>query len=911
MDSAQIDRGAQAQVLRTVVDTARGGTSAVLVVVGDAGLGKTSVLDEVESLAGDVTVLRAHAVDFESAVPFAALQHLLAPRLPLLAGLPAPLRGALEAALEVRPGRPDPFRTGLGVVGLLAAVTPTICLIDDAHHLDAASAEALAVAARRLGRAPVALVFAGRPNRSLAMLDGLPRLELTPLSHTGSRRLLTAALRAPIDDAVRDQLVCEARGVPAAVTDVVRGLRHTADLAGGFALPGALRPPAALVDEYRARLAAVPAGVRRFTLIAAADPTGDPALLWRAAQMAGVYGAGSAAAVAVSMSIGRRILFPGPLVRSAIYHAADAGEKREIHAVLAAATDALRAADRRAWHRALAVMAPDAEASHGLEHAVPAARSTGGVAAVAAFLERAAALTDDAGQRFALTLAAAAAKLDAGDVDAAAELSGAARLDVAEQTQTAQLAAFEARVAFARTRRAQEAQRLVEAVTQLSRHEPATDASVRLHALVATYWTGSEETGAAHREQLLDSDRDAGDPASAELAALVSPALAEAMFGDRAAAVPLARRAVTALLERADEPEGLDPASAWIMCSIAWDDEALATILDRQLAAVRGAGSVGALPIALTSRALLHLHAGELDRATRCLREATQLSSVVPELVELGVAAWRGDRGTVGELSGRMTDATPEGLGPRQAAAVSYARLLLHNGAGTYAQALDSIDIASGTDELGFHVFVPAELVEAAVFGGQRELAGELTMRLDAHTDAAGTPWALGLRARCRALIADGPEAEDLFANSVDHLRRSATPIQLARSQLLLGEWLRRRQRRTEARAALREAFDVFSSAGATLFAKRAARELRAAGQLAPRTRDRLGLSDQELAVAVRVAEGKTSKEVAAELVLSPRTVDAHLRSIFAKLGVKSRRDIRYALPSAMAAQRGGSAKTT
>lgn len=903
MDSAQLGRRTEVAELHKLLDTPRGGASAALVLSGVAGLGKSSLLDEIETMATDFDLLRSRAVEFESRMPFAALQHLLASRLPLLPTLPGPLRAALDVAFGQRPGHVDPFKAGLGVIALLTVVTPTLCLIDDAQHLDPASAEVLGLAARRLDHEPVAIVFAAEPGHGIVVLDELPQLRLTALSLDAADRLLSSTLAAPIDPAVRAKILAEARGVPAAIAGVARGVRVPADLAGGYALPGSIEPPRTLVVEYEARLSALSPAGRTFALLAATDPTGDPALLWRAAQSAGVHASAAVAADAVSMTIGRRVAFAHPLVSSAIYHGADASQRRVIHNVLASATDAVIAPDRLAWHRGQAAVGLDEEVSRALETHAAAASSRGGVAAEAAFLERAAALTADPARRFQLTVDAAAVKLDAGDVDAATGLSASARLDAIDEVHAVRLDAVDAQAAFARTRRADEARQLIAAAQRLNTREPLTGAPVRLQALVAAYWTGTHRPEAD--DDLSTLDQLSGECADAELADLVSTALTTAMYGDRAAAVPQARRAVNGLLEHATRPEGFDAASAWIACSIAWDDHALDAILGEQVAAVRNAGRVGALPVVLTSRALGHLHAGELGGAAECVSEAKQFSDSVPELVELGVAAWRGDRQATERLCGRLEASAPRGPGPRQLAAMIYGRLVVYNGAGNYPKALAAATAGSGLDELGFHVFIPPELVEAAAFGGQMDMAVDITDRLGQHAEAAGTAWALGIHRRCQALVSAGPQAEELFAQSVDYLRASRTPIQLARTQLLFGEWLRRRQRRGDARTQLRDAFDSFSTAGAAQFAKRARRELRAAGEMAPQPRGRVGeLSDQELAVAERVADGKTSKEVAAELVLSPRTVDAHLRSIFSKLGVRSRREIRHALPSTSTTQR-------
>jgi len=901
VDSAQIGRRTEVDALGRLLDAARAGASAGIVVNGAAGVGKTFLLAEIETMATDFAILRSRAVEFESRMPFAALQHLLAPRLPLLPTLPGPLRAALEMAFGLRPGQVDPFKVGLGVVALLTVVAPTLCLIDDAQHLDPLSAEALVLAARRLGQVPVTVVLLARPDHGVAALHELPHLSLTPLLHDGARRLLCSTLGVRLDDAVCDQIIGEARGVPAAIAGIAGCVRAAAALAGGYALPGIITPPTPLMDDYGHRLDGLAVPAQNFALLAASDPTGDPALLWRAAQSAGVEGYAAAAADAVSMTIGRRVTFDHPLARSAVYHWADASQRRASHEALAASTDAARAPDRRAWHRGKAAIGPDEEVSRELEANAIVAGRRGGVAAAAAFLERAAALSADPARRFHLTVDAAAVKLDAGDADAAAGLTSAARLDAIDEMDALRLDAVEAQTAFAKTWRAEEARGLVAAAQRLAAREPGAEAPQRLQALVAAYWTGH---GPNATEDLWAFDRRAFEPDRAGLADLFSAALSSATSGDRAAAVPLARRALGALSEDAAQLEVCDPALAWITGSIAWDDHALDRILDEQIAVARDTGRVGALPVTLTSRALVHMHAGELGRAAECVAEAKNFSDVVPEFVELGVAAWRGDRRTADQLCERLSGSSPLGLRPMQLAAVAYARLLINNATGNYREALAAAQVGAGLDELQFHVFIPPELVEAAALGGRMEMAVELSARLGRHTEAAGTPWALGVHRRCQALVSAESDAEELFTASVDQLRASRSPIQLARSQMLFGEWLRRRQRRSEARVHLREAFDAFSVSGAAMFAKRALRELRAAGEMAPQVRGRRGeLSDQELAVAERVADGKTSKEVAAELVLSPRTVDAHLRSIFSKLGVKSRREIRHALPSTASSQ--------
>lgn len=892
VDSAHLGRYDE---ITELVDLLRPSNAArALMVTGAPGFGKSALLDELVSRATDFTVLRCSASEFEASLPYSALHQLLKPRLPLASGLSIPLRAALETAFGSRHGRPDPLKLGVAALSLLGSVTPTLCLVDDAQWLDTLSAHTLALAARRLHGEPVVIVLAARPDHQHAPLHDLPSLSLSPLSEAGTRWLLSTILPIPLDESVTDQIVAESRGVPAAVAALAGGIRRPSDVAGGFLLPAVVDVPAASKAAAEAALSTLPPTARTLALLAAADPTGDPALLWRASGAFGVSGSDADPLTDGGLlDIGARVRFPDPLFRPAIYQRAQPAARRAVHAALAAATPQETFPDRRAWHLGQSTTGPDPGLSLLLESTAPVARRGGGVAAAAAFYERSAVFAEDPARRFDLTMQAAVANSDVGNLDAAAHLSASARLHARTDTQNAKVDAFQACVAFSRSRCPTTAGALLSAARRWATQDPAAATNAYSSALVAAYLTGTS-TG----DDTVDPGELVANAAARERPVdVVLPALAGALSGERAAVVPAARTALASLGDHADDPDQFDPAWAWIVGSLAWDDDALHAITERQLAAVRRVGRMAALPVALTSRALVHLQGGELDLAAECVTEARRFSTSIPVLVELGIAAWRGDRRFVGRARDQLCPADAPPPDPRHVVGCVYAELVLHNSMGNDAAALVAAEAHVVADEPGFHVFVPPELIEAAIRSGQVQQARAAFDRLRAHAVAASSPWALGIERRCAAMLGDPDKAEAGFAESVEYLEASRARLELARTQLLFGEWLRRRQRRNEAREYLRPAYKTFAAAGAVQFANRAARELRAAGIAPPRTLSTSGsLSAQEYAIAERVADGKTSKEVAAELVLSPRTVDAHLRSIFAKLEIKSRREIRKTL---------------
>ncbi|GAB7192130.1 LuxR family transcriptional regulator [Kineococcus sp. NUM-3379] len=911
----------ESAVLGNLLRAATGGSGGTLVVRGVAGIGKSVLVDHAvqatatTSRVRDLRVLRATGVEFEADLAFAGLHQLCSPLLEHLGELPAPQADALRSALGLggQPAAPEAaLLVGAGLLALLAAaarVTPVVCVVDDVQWLDEASTKALAFAARRLDDVPVALLLVvrdGEPDDEPAaaqILGRLPHLRLAGLRDRDARALLAAEVRAPIDPRVRDRVVAEARGNPLALVELPRTF-SPAELAGGYGLPDDESVPAVLESSFRHRLMTLPAASLAFVTLAAAEPTGDPALLWRAVREAGLSPRAALPAEATGLlSVGTTVRFRHPLVRSAVYRAAGLSERRAAHRALALATDPQTDPDRRAWHLALAADGPDEEVAAELVRSADRAQARGGLAATGAFLERAAALSPDPARRAERLVSAAVAKRAAGAPEAAVELLAAAENGVLDVRQRAHVVVLRARTAFDRRRDADAVEGLLTAGRSVAAVDVDTARDVLLEAFAAAVYTGRfADRGLipliAGTLRSLPRPVDHRDP----MEQLHEGFLAQVLHGP-AVATPLLRAGVAQALSDVSGP--LRTSSLWLVCSAAqetWDEASFRTIADRQLTGVRRAGAVASLPIALSYRALAHVHAGEFDAAQalvdECHRVAVELE-VPPMLhVDVTISAWRGDDVRTAELLRKgMHDATVRQEG-RLLTALEYAQTVLLNGQGRYAEALEVCRVPVELAPTTFQVWIPAEFVEAAVRSGHPDLAMPVLDRLRESARAAGSDWAAGMLARCTALVTVGPEAEASYRAAVEHLALTHAAPQLARTHLLYGEWLRREGRKREAREQLRTAHDAFSALGAAAFAARAARELAATGERA-RARGAgdpeqpAPLTAQELQVARLVGGGATSKEVAAELFLSPRTVDAHLRNIFAKLGVTSRRQLR------------------
>ncbi len=898
-----LGRRLECEALDRLLAAARAGQSQVLVLRGDAGVGKTALLDYVLERSSGCRVARASGVESEMELAFAGLHQLCLPMLERMDRLPDPQRDALATVFGLAAGAaPDRFLVGLALLGLLSEVAheqPLVCLVDDAQWLDRASTQALAFAARRLLAESVALVFVVREPSSDEALAGLPEMVVGGLSDGDARALLDAVVPGRLDDRVRDRILAETRGNPLAMLELPRGLT-AAQLAGGFGRPDAQPLASRIEQSFQRRLESLPAPTQTLLLIAAAEPVGDVDLLTGAAGRLGIGAdAATPAEAAGLIELGTRVRFHHPLVRAAAYRSATASERRTVHRALADVTDPEAEPDRRAWHRANAALGPDEEVALELERSATRAQARGGVAAAAAFLERATELTADPVRRGFRALAAAQAQLDAGSPDDAAALIATAELCPLDELDRARLIRLRAQIAFARRHGSDAPPLLFEAARRLEPLDAALARETHLDALGAAIFAGR-----------FCRDPDVVEMATAALAApprpeppravdLLLDALACRFTEGYVAAVGPLRRALEFV--RRDD----DVRWRWLACRIAselWDDETWEELASRQVRDTRERGALAVLPLALVYRSGTHLHAGELAAASALIDESDALTKSIGGAVlmytKILLAAWRGQKAlTLGLLDFGIPDAAVRGEG-RALTWGEYAIALVLNGLGEYEAALAAAQAACEHDDLGLVAWPLIELIEAATRCGRRELAVTTLERLVERTQASGTDWALGIEARSRALVSDGDAADGLYREAVERLGRTRVAVHLARAHLVYGEWLRRENRRTDARQQLRAAHDLFDRFGAEAFAERARRELQATGETVRKRAvptDDL-LTPQEAQVARLAAEGRTNPEISAQLFISPRTAEYHLHKVFTKLDISSRRQLRSAL---------------
>jgi DNA-binding CsgD family transcriptional regulator len=897
-------RRSERGLLDRLVEEVRAGESRVLVVRGEPGVGKTALLNYLVGRAPGCRVVRVAGVQSEMELAFAGLHLLCAPMLDRLDRLPVPQREALRTAFGLSAGPPpDRFLVGLAVLTLLAEVAgkrPLICVIDDEQWLDRASAQALGFAARRLAADPVGLVFAARvPGSELA---GLPELEVAGLGESDARALLESVLAGPLDARVRDLFIAETQGNPLALLELPRGL-SPAELAGGFGLPGAVPLAGRIEDSFGRQLEALPDHTRQLVLLAAADPSGDASLVWRAAERLGIpVLAAAPAAEAGLVEFGPRVRFRHPLVRSAAYRSASFGGRQEVHAALAAVTDPQAGADRRAWHRAQAAAGPDEQVAAELERSAGRAQARGGLAAAAAFLERSVALTADPARRAERTLAAAQASLQAGAFGQARELLTVAEAGLLDEFASARVDLLRGQIAFASGLGSDAPPLLLKAAKRLEPLSLDLARETYLSAWIAAMFAG-RLAGAGDLAEVSTAARALPPPGHpARLADLLLDALALLVTDGHAAAAPALRRAASAFASRDISPEE-DLRWGWLAQAAAivlWDEDGWHAIAARQTQLARDVGALDQLPIDLASQAATVIRSGDFPAATSMIGEADVVSEAIGIRYPPFAALW------VACLSGQEAEAAPliestmaEGTAGGQGHAVSFAQCLaatLYNGLGRYADALAAAQQAS-EDPLYVSMWALPELIEAAVRSGNTQ-TGRALERLAETAQAGGTDYGLGVEARSRALLSRGEAADGLYREAIDRLSRTRLRPELARAHLLYGEWLRREGRRADARTQLRTAYQMLATIGAGGFAERARRELLAAGDTVRKhtVETRTELTAQEATIARLAQDGQTNTEIGAQLFLSARTVEWHLGNVFTKLGITSRRELRRAL---------------
>jgi DNA-binding CsgD family transcriptional regulator len=895
-----LDRRGERAAVDRVLDQARTGSSAVLVVGGEPGVGKTALLDYAAGRALGFRVVRAWGIESEMELAFAGLHQLCVPMLGRLDQLPRPQRDALAVAFGMREGQaPDRFLVGLAVLSLLAATAddqPLACLVDDAQWLDRASVQCLAFAARRLLAEPVALIFATRGPGDDHELGGLPGLTVTGLGDADARALLvTAAGR--LDARVADLIVAETRGNPLALLELPRGLAP-AELAGGFGLPGTAPLAGRIEDSFARQLDALPDQTRRLLLLAAADPSGDRPLVWRAAGRLGVpVQAGAPAVEAGLVEFGTWVRFRHPLVRSAAYRSASLPDRQQMHAALAEATDPVADPDRRAWHRAQATAGPDEEVAAELERSAGRAQARGGLAAAAAFLERSVLLTADPARHAERALAAAQASLQAGMFGKALDLLATAEAGPLDELHSARVDLLRGQIAFASGPGADALALLLKAAKRLEPLNLDLARQTYLNAWAAAPLAG-RLAGAGDLLEVSRAVRALPPARSPRPADLLLDGLALLVTDGPAAAAPVLRRAVIPFASGdMSREEGL--ASGWLAASVLWDDDAGQAIMDREVRLAREVGALDELPVNLLPLAMSATWRGDFAAAASLIAESDTVCEVtgsrLAPYAAMFLAAMRGDQA---ELTSLAAATTTEAEAGGQGAAVTCAHwttAILHNGSGRYADAFAAAGQARADSHLHMSMWALPELIEAATRTSNTEAAAGALAQLAESTSASGTDWAAGVEARSRALLSEGETAGRLYREAIKRLGRTRMRAELARAHLLYGEWLRRENRRTDAREQLRSAYQMLTAMGMEGFAERARRELLATGEtVRKRTVETLtDLTAQEAQIAKLARDGRTNQEIAAQLFISPRTVEWHLGNVFTKLGITSRKDLR------------------
>jgi DNA-binding CsgD family transcriptional regulator/tetratricopeptide (TPR) repeat protein len=898
-------RLSERRVLDRFLAGVQAGEGQAMMVSGEPGVGKTVLLDYLAGRASGCRVARAAGVQSEMELAFAGLHQLCAPMLDHAESLPAPQREALRTAFGLHAGpAPDRFLVGLAVLGLLsetAAERPLLCVVDDQQWLDRASAQALGFAARRLAADPVGLVFATRvPDQDLA---GLPELVVQGLAEDDARELLASVLPGPLDPRVRARIIADTHGNPLALLELPRGLTP-AQLTGGFGPGGAVPLDGQIQESFARQLAALPAQTQRLVQLAAADPSGDPVLVWRAAgRLAIGAGAAGPATEAGLAEFGARVRFRHPLVRSAAYRSASVQTRQELHAALAEATDPAVDPDRRAWHRAEAAPGPDEGVAAELELCAGRAQRRGGLAAAAAFLERSAGLTLDPARRAQRALAAAQAKHLAGAPDAALGLLAMAQAGPLDELQRARADLLRAQVAFASDHGRDAPPLMLSVARRLEGLDVGLARETYLEAFTAALFVGrlSPAVGDVARA----ARKAPAPPAPARAPDLLLDGLALLVTEGYAAGTPALRRALVAFRgQDISVREGL----SWLWLAgraamAVWDDETWHILVSRYVQLARDEGALSELPLAVRSRILLHTHSGELAEGAALIAEAQAVADATGSQLApygaTGVAAWRGREAEATELiQANLDSATSRGEG--RGLSSQYAAALLYNGLGRYDKALAAAERACEYDDIGVLGWSLAELIEAAVRSGQPGRASETLKRLAETTSASGTDWALGIQARSRALLSDGETAENGYREAIERLGRTRMRPAVARAHLIYGEWLRHQNRRRDARAELRTAHGLFTAMGIEAFAERARHELLATGDtVRKRTVETAGeLTVQEAHIARLAVDGRTNVEIGTQLFLSTRTVEWHLGKVYGKLGVGSRRELRQALAS-------------
>ncbi len=909
-DSVLVGRSVEREALGGLLARGADGFGGALVLRGGAGVGKTALLDETvaAAAAGGMRAVRLTGVEAEAQLRYAGMHRFLLPFADQLERLPVPQRDALRSTFGLVAGPPaNRFLVALGVLTLLedvASQAPLVCVVDDVQWLDPESEVLLGFVARRLAAERVMLLFAVREAAGQApALAGVPELAIGGLDDDAALDLLASLAPGWLSPAVGARIVAETGGNPLALVEVA-GELSPGQLAGSEVLPQPLPVASSLEEAFGRRVRQLPAEARLLLAVAAAEPTCSQALLWRAAAKLGIDPeAAGTADLSDLAEIAPQVVFRHPMVRSVAYYSTPPRQRRLIHQALAAAGDAGQQPDRVAWHLANAADQPDEAVAGQLEQAAERARDRGGYAAAVTFLSRAAELSVNQGLRAGRLLAAAEAALTAGQPGRAGALLEEATRPPGDPLARARATRLQGAIRFAAGQAGEASTLLLEAARAFEPIDARTAREVLLEAFEAALSVGWTLRQAA----LADVARTAraipgpSDPGASATDLLLDGFAARVTTG-YTAGVPLLRRAIAKL--RAGElsaEEGMRRLRLGCLAAEElWDDQAQHALATRCVQLARDSGAPMILAVALSElSAVAEVSAGRLDAARACIAEGREIPAATANPGMAGTAsgaemfelAWRGREQDARRLAAAAASQSARADRGSQDIFTQHGLAVLELGLGNYQAALRSALAVYEADAPPAGTRVLPDLVEAAARSGETELAHAAVARLADRALAAGTELALGLLARSRALLAGDGDAENLYQEAIGHLKQCTAAPQLARAHLVFGEWLRRQRRRRDAREQLRTAHDMLTSMGAEAFAERARVELLATGEHARQrtagTQDEL--TAQEAQIARLVSQGESNRDIAAQLYISPATVDYHLRKVFRKVGVASR----------------------
>jgi DNA-binding CsgD family transcriptional regulator len=913
-----IGRGPEIGALHELVESARAGVSGVLVLHGQAGVGKSALVRSVIDDAADFRVMEIAGVESELTLGFAALHRLLVPLFDDIDTLPAAQRRAIETTFGLHAGgAPDRFLVSLATLTLVADAAsgqPTLVVIDDAQWIDRESLEVISFVGRRLqaDRVVMLIVIRDPLDGRVALPEGLAHRQLVGLGPDDARQLLAVHAPGSVADAVAARVASETAGLPLAIIELA-GELSVEQLAGHNTLPTALPVGARLERHFLAQVHALTDDAATLLLVAAAEPTGDRTLVTTAARALGVDSdAADLAERSGLLAFDPVVTFRHPLIRSAVYKAASTSQRRRVHGALADATDAAVDPDRRAWHRAAAASGPDEEVAAELVRCADVARARGGYAAEAALRTRAAELTPDARERGRRYLAAGQAHLTGGAPNMVSEMLQLAQPLLDAPVDRAEALRLEATRDFL-TMPGGVAAPLVSAARMLEPIDPRAARDVYAEAIAAvlvSFQLTKGTTAAEVAEAALRVPRPRDDEPS--LIDLLLDGFATRLAVGFAEAVPRLRAALDALAAGADATDNLE---RWALLlnyfgMELWEERSTYQLLRQVEAHDRATGALDTLRVRLEGLGHHEMWRARFASADECHAECVDISVAMGgdptawRLNSVELRGWQGDDATTRRMAELLLSSLIEAVGP--GVIVNVARMgliVLDLAQGRYREALDTAWSLYEIDPVCQGNQVLPEVVEAAVRCGEPEAAAAAVARLRERATVVSTSWALGLLARSEALIADDADAEKLYREALEHLGATEIVTELARTHLLFGEWLRRQRQRTEAREHLRTALELFETMGAQAFARRAATELGATGERARRrTVDTANdLTPQEAQVARYAAGGATNAEIAAQLFLSPATVEYHLRKVYRKLGIASRRELvraRFGDPS-------------